>query len=295
MKRILIFLSIVITILLVYNYQTVLGTAVAQIETLRLRSQHHSYTKNPPDAMDEFSNDNSDVWTTRFINHSDAISPGPEFGAGAFEVKDGRLYLKLTEDPAFDHEPGYHNVAWVGFQGYYPEPGRDVVARAIMQTSEHYFGSAGIVFEPANMFQPDGSFLPGTSFNMFGVVALGPESEMYGNTGAICSLGLNRWPSYTASLGDVKISEPHEYEVRLRWINDDTWLGIVSVDGIEKCQTEFPPFGPVEIQLWSDNYKLFTAPWWKMGIMQIEFQNGEKWFAFDSVSVQTEPRTVTIP
>jgi len=289
LKKISILLSIALALFLFYNYQAVLGPAVAQIEVWRLRSQDHSYRENPPAASDDFSNGLSDRWTTRFINQLEAIHPGPEFGAGAFEVSEGRLFLTLKKDPAFDQKPGYNNVAWVGFQGYHPEPGRDVVARAIMQAGPGYFGSAGIVFEPVNMFQPDGTFLPGTSFNMFGVVALGPESEMYGNSGAVCSLGLNRWPSYTASLGNANISEPHEYEVRLRWVDENTWLGIISVDGVEQCRTEFPPFGPVELQLWSDNYQLYTAPWWKMGILQIEFQNGDKWFAFDSVSVQTEP------
>src|SRR6266516_4361008 len=73
-------------------------------------------------------------------------------------------------------------------------------------------------------------------------------------------LALNMWPS-TKEISDVNIYEPHEYEVRIRWVGEEKWIGIVSVDGEKKCQMEIPPFGPLEIQIWSDGYLLKTSPW----------------------------------
>ena len=276
-----------LTLFFLYNYQAVLGPAVAQVEIWKLRSNALITTKsNPPDAADSFDDDISDLWNTKIINEQNVVGAGPRFGAGSFDVTDGRLYLRLNEDLNFDGKT-YQNVALFGFRGYVPAPGQDVIARAVMQASPDFFGTAGIVFERANTFNDDGSYEPGSSFDMFGASVVGPESDVVGNSGAMCSLALNMWPS-AKEISDVNIYEPHEYEVRIRWVGEEKWIGIVSVDGAKKCQMEFPPFGPLESQIWSDGYLLKTSPWWKLGIPQMGFQTGNKWFAFDYVDVASE-------
>src|SRR5687768_12757565 len=136
-----------LTLFLLYNYQAVLGPAAALIEIWKLRSRALITTQsNPPDASDSFDNNISDLWNTKIINDQNAVSAGPRFGAGSFDVTDGRLYLRLNEDRNFDGKT-YQNVALFGFKGYIPAPGRDVVARAVMQASPSFFGTAGIVFE----------------------------------------------------------------------------------------------------------------------------------------------------
>ncbi len=276
-----------LTLFLLYNYQAVLGPAVAQVEIWKLRSNALITTKsNPPDASDSFDDDISDLWNTKIINDQNVVGAGPRFGAGSFDVTDGRLYLRLNEDLNFDGKT-YQNVALFGFRGYVPAPGQDVIARTVMQASPDFFGTAGIVFERANTFNDDGSYEPGSSFDMFGASVVGPESDVLGNSGAMCSLALNMWPS-AKEISDVNIYEPHEYEVRIHWVGEEKWIGIVSVDGAKKCQMEIPPFGPLEVQIWSDGYLLKTSPWWKLGIPQMGFQTGNKWFAFDSVDVVSE-------
>jgi hypothetical protein len=156
-----------------------------------------------------------------------------------------------------------------------------------MQAGLGFFGTAGIVFEPVQTLQQDGAFKPSAPFNMFGASIIGPESEIYGNSGAVCSLAVNWWPS-ASSLGDIDVSEPHTYEIRLQWLSARSWLGIITVDGTERCRMELPPFGPVELQIWSDGYFLSTSPWWKLHTPRIGFQNGEKYFRFDDVEVRTE-------
>jgi hypothetical protein len=65
------------------------------------------------------------------------------------------------------------------------------------------------------------------------------------------------------------------------------WLGIVSVDGKEMSCLVLPPFGPLEVQLWGDNYLLATPN----GVPDIRFQNGAtKWIRFTGVAVWTEAR-----
>jgi len=226
------------------------------------------------------------MWNTKVINDQNVVSAGPRFGAGSFDVTDGHLYLRLKEDLNFDGKT-YQNVALFGFRGYVPAPGQDVVARAVMQASPDFFGTAGIVFERANTFNDDGSYKHGSSFDMFGASVVGPESDVVGNSGAMCSLALNMWPS-AKEISDVNIYEPHVYEVRIRWVGEEKWIGVVSVDGEKKCQMEIPPFGPLEVQIWSDGYLLKTSPWWKLGIPQMGFQTGNKWFAFDYVDVASE-------
>lgn len=274
------------------NYQMVFGLIGAKVEAWRLRENaaRMVIVDNPPDAADSFENVLSDVWETRVINGSGMVNPGPEFSSGKFEVKDGNLFLHLRRDPDFENKPTskrYNNVALIGFRGYSPAPNRDIVARATMQAGPGFFGTAGIVFQPVHTLQQDGSFKSNAPFNMFGASIIGPESELFGNSGAVCSLALNWWPS-ASSLGDIDTYEPHIYEVRLQWLSERSWLGIVSVDGTERCRMELPPFGPVELQIWSDGYWLSTSPWWKLHTPRISLQNGEKSFRFDTVEVRSE-------
>ena len=120
---------LLLALFLLYNYQAVLGPAVAQVENWKLRSNALITTQsNAPDASDSFDNDISDLWSTRIINDQNVVNSGPRFGAGSFDVTDGRLYLRLNEDPNFNGKT-YQNVALFGFKGYVPAPGRDVVAR----------------------------------------------------------------------------------------------------------------------------------------------------------------------
>lgn len=292
MKPIVLLPSLFIFIFVLINYPAVFGVFGAKFEAWKLRGNAAGRTveDNPPDAADFFQGSLLDVWETRVINGSGLVNSGPEFASGKFEVKDGSLLLYLRNDPDFETKPAskrYNNVALIGFRGYSPAPGRDIIARANMRADKGFFGTAGIVFEPIHTLQQDGSFKANTPFNMFGASIIGPESEIYGHSGGVCSLAVNWWPS-ASSLGNINIYELHTYEVRLRWLSERSWLGIVSVDGAERCRMELPPFGPVEVQIWSDGYRLSTSPWWKLHTPQISLQNGEKLFRFDAVEVRSE-------
>ncbi|MCI0607713.1 MAG: hypothetical protein L0Z71_01450, partial [Anaerolineae bacterium] len=273
MKPVVLIPTLFIFVFMAINYQALFGLLGAQLEAWRLRENAAGriVLHNPPDATDSFDNVLSDVWETQVINGSGMVHPGPEFSSGKFEVKDGSLFMYLRKDPDFENKPTskrYNNVALIGFRGYSPAPDRDIVARALMQAGPGFFGTAGIVFEPVHTLQQDGSFRSNAPFNMFGASIIGPESEVYGHSGAVCSMALNWWPS-ASSLGDINIYEPHTYEIRLQWLSERSWLGIVSVDGTERCRMELPPFGPVELQIWSDGYWLSTSPWWKLHTPQL--------------------------
>jgi hypothetical protein len=292
MKPIVLIPSLLIFIFITINYQAVLGVFGAKLEAWKLRENARGriVVDNPPNAADFFQDNLSDAWETRVINGSGLVNSGPEFGSGKFELRDGSLLMYLRKDPDFENKPPskrYNNVALIGFRGYSPTPGRDIVARANMKADAGFFGTAGIVFEPIHTLQQDGSFKANAPFNMFGASIIGPESEIYGYSGAVCSLAINWWPS-ASSLGNINIYELHTYEVRLHWLSERSWLGIISVDGMERCRMELPPFGPVEVQIWSDGYRLSTSPWWKFHTPQISLQNGEKLFRFDAVEVRSE-------
>jgi hypothetical protein len=292
MKPVVLVPTLFILLFMGINYQALFGFLGAQFETWKLRENAAGtiVLHNPADAVDSFDKTLSDHWETHVINGSGKVNPGPEFVSGKFEVKDGSLFMYLRKDPDFDTKPNskrYNNVALIGFRGYAPAPDRDIVASAVMQAGPGFFGTAGIVFEPAHTLQQNGAFKPNAPFNMFGASIIGAESEVYGHSGAVCSKALNWWPS-ASSLGDVGIYEPHSYEVRLHWVSERSWMGIIFVDGTERCRMELPPFGPVELQIWSDGYWLSTSPWWKLYTPRLNFQNGEKYFRFDNVAVRSE-------
>ncbi len=86
----------------------------------------------------------------------------------------------------------------------------------------------------------------------------------------------------------------HEYEIRLRWISQTEWLGSVSVDDTEMCRMNLPAFGPVEVQVWSDNALVIQQPrrWWKMApAMDLKFRDGgEKQFDLGTIRIFAELR-----
>ena len=69
-------------------------------------------------------------------------------------------------------------------------------------------------------------------------------------------------------------------------------MGTVSVDGSELCRMTMPAFGPVEIQVWSDNYLVSTQPqrWWQIApVLDLGFQDGgEKEFYLDELRIFEE-------
>ena len=68
----------------------------------------------------------------------------------------------------------------------------------------------------------------------------------------------------------------------------------MKVDGREQCQIPMPPFGPVEVQLWSDNSLVEYTPrrWWEIApSMNLKLQNGgEKQFRLGSIGLFEERR-----
>jgi hypothetical protein len=80
----------------------------------------------------------------------------------------------------------------------------------------------------------------------------------------------------------------HTYQLRLRWVDERTWHGITSVDGQVVSTMTLPPLGPLEVQVWGDNYTLGTS---FSGTPQVGYQNGDtKWVHFETVSAWTEAR-----
>jgi hypothetical protein len=55
-----------------------------------------------------------------------------------------------------------------------------------------------------------------------------------------------------------------------------------------------PPFGPLEVHIWSDNYLITSAPkrWWEIApSMDLKFQDGgDKQFHIGKIKIHTEVR-----
>jgi hypothetical protein len=278
--------------------QRIAGQFMAWQENRQLRDAgadpHHL---NPPAQSDSFVGKLSPVWAFNIINGAGQIGRAPGFHNTSISLDDG-LTITQNPDPDFELESAasqppasqrYNNATLIGFQGYQPTPGEDVLIQARMQVSPNFYGSAGLVLEPQGTILEDGIFqgrFRNQAFTFFGISFLGPESELFGKNGATVERVVNWWPEEVQGL-DVDMHELHTYLLRLHWIDEQTWQGITSVDGQVLSRMNLPPLGPLEIQLWGDNYALQTSPF--NGTPRIGFQNGAtKWVRFEQVSAWTE-------
>jgi hypothetical protein len=166
-----------------------------------------------------------------------------------------------------------------------------VVLKFSARVSEAFYGSAGVIFQPLDTLRKDGVFAK--PFDMFGFAVMGDESPVQSISGPLCYLALNWVPARVEAL-QVDARTWHEYEIRLRWISQTEWLGIVSVDSVEMCRMNLPAFGPVEVQVWSDNALVIQQPrhWWEMApAMDLKFQDGgEKQFVLGTILIFAELR-----
>jgi hypothetical protein len=166
-----------------------------------------------------------------------------------------------------------------------------VVLRFSARVSDPFYGTAGVIFQPEGTLREDGWVVK--PFDMFGFSVAGTESSIQGVNGPFCYLALN-WIPVKANALSVDVGTSHDYEIRLRSISKTEWLGTVTVDHAATCQISMPAFGPVEVQVWSDNSLVIYRPrrWWEIAPTTIlEFQDGgEKQFYLRMIQISAEAR-----
>jgi len=287
----------VITAVASFYGERIAGQFMAWQETQRLQAAgaDPNYI-NPSAQSDSFSGELSPVWAFEISNGAGLIGHTLQFHNSSISLKNG-LTISQYFDPAFDQEslaveqpasPRYNNASLIGFQGYQPTPGEDVLFQARMQVSSNFYGSAGFMLQPQGTLLADGSFqgrFNNQAFTLFGICFIGPESNLFGKKGATVEKVINWWPDEIQGL-DVDMHEPHTYLLRLHWVDEHSWIGTVFVDGQVVSTMSLPPLGPVEVQIWSDNYAMDTSI---SGIPMIGYQNGEtKWIRFQEISVRPD-------
>jgi len=305
MKTVYILLLPIIVLLLIIglNYRQIISAWMIRSESNRLEKSAMDASKeysNPAPLEDTFQGELSpDFWNFSIINGSGKVSHETAWHAAALTVEDG-LAINHVPDTEFDHESSqshqpaserYNNVTLIGASGFRPTPSSDVVLKFSAKTSENFYGTAGVIFQPVGTLQPDGIFAK--PFDMFGFSVAGKESSVMGVNGPFCYLALNWLPVKVNALS-VDVHSLHQYEIRLRWISKTQWLGLVSVDGVAQCEIPMPAFGPVEVHVWSDNALVNSTPrrWWEIApAMDLSFQNGgDKEFALGFIQVFVEAR-----
>ena len=118
--------------------------------------------------------------------------------------------------------------------------------RAIRSTERQ-----GLSFNPKEPSKRTGH-LPNRS-TCLASLSLGMNLSVMGSNGPLCYLALDWNPVEVVPL-HVDSHTWHNYKIRLRMVNKTKWLGIVHVDGAKLCRLSLPPFGPLEVHIWSDNY-----------------------------------------
>jgi len=286
------------------NYRQLYSAWTIRSETKRLESLAVKTAKefqNPSLVEDHFDESLSPVfWEFSVINGAGKASNESAWHAAEMTVDHGLTIHHFT-DPDFEHENAdlmqvpaadqYNNVTLIGGSGFRPSPTRDIVLKFTSKAGEPFYGSAGVIVQPVGTLQQDGEFAQ--PFDMFGFAVLGKESALDGIRGSLCYLALN-WVPVQVDAVDVDAQSRHTYEIRLHWISRKRWSGTVKVDGMVQCEIPLPAFGPVEVQVWSDNYLLISQPrrWWEIApAMDLGFQNGgEKEFQLGTIRISEESR-----
>jgi hypothetical protein len=294
---------VVLLVLIGLNYRQIISAWMIRTETNRLeksaRDALEDYS-NPAPLEDKFQGELSpDFWNFSIINGGGKVSHETAWHAATMTFE-GSLAINHFPDTEFDTEnpqsrqpasERYNNVTLIGASGFHPTPTQDVVLKFSARTSENFYGTAGVIFQPVGTLQQDGFFAK--PFDMFGFSVAGKESSIQGVNGALCYLALNWLPVKVNAL-PIDAQSLHQYEIRLRWISKTEWLGQVSVDNVAQCEIPMPAFGPVEVHVWSDNALVLSTPqrWWEIApSMDLKFQNsGDKEFSLGTIQVFAESR-----
>jgi len=273
-------------------------------ETRRLESlARHSQAEfqNPAPVSDHFTGGLSpDFWNFFIINGGGDVSRESTWHTASLTF-DHELTIRHIPDPVFHDEDSfmfrkpaagqYNNVSLIGGRGFRPTASSDIVLKFISRIGEEFYGTAGVIFQPEGTLQENGLFVK--PFDMLVFSVIGEASNLGGTNGPICYLALKWMPVQVAAL-QVDPRAWHVYELRLHWISKTEWLGIVKVDDIVQCQIPMPPFGPVEVHVWSDNSLAIQKPrhWWEIApALRLKFEDGgEKLFQLDNIQISAEMR-----
>lgn len=286
------------------NYRQLYSAWAIQRETKRLLKQAEAAPddfQNPAGVSDNFNGKLSEAfWKFTVINGGGKVGNGTAWHAASYATT-GMLVIYHFPDAAFQNESSkpfavpaagqYNNVTLVGGSGYQPTPAEDVILEFSMKADEKFYGTAGVIFQPLGTLQKNGHF--STPLDMFGVSILGDESSVMGYNGSICYIALAWSPLHVEPL-HIDSHTWHDYQVRLEWVSKTEWRGMVSVDGATLCTLTMPAFGPVEVQVWSDNFLVTETPrrWWEItNAMDLGFQNsGEKQFYVGRIRIYAEAK-----
>lgn len=226
-------------------------------------AQEHT---NPQPKEDNFKAGlDRGLWHIAWINGSGRVRPPPHGDAASIVVEDGVLKLQVRHDSDFERKSSrwrrgipaaerYNNAYVGGMGGYLPTKDQDIVISACMKVSKGFHGTTGIWMEDGGTFDPKTGIMV-KPFRSFGFSFVGETSAKFIRGLAVeTCLGLSIQEKGTVV--GIDVAEWHDYTMRWSWLDErrqevtfmigDQSLGALKVD----------PFGPGEIQLWSDNYKI---------------------------------------
>lgn len=294
---------IVFLVFLGLNYRQLYSDWAIGSETKRLTNMATNapeQIQNPQRMEDKFIGGlSSDFWKFSIMNGAGKVSNESAWHAASMTFEDGLMInhfpdTEFTNESSHPHQPAaeqYNNVTLIGGSGFHPTASSDVVLEFSSRVSENFYGTAGVIFQPVDTLQANGLFAK--PFDMFGFSVAGDESSVLGVNGPFCYLALNWMPVKVNPL-PLDAYAWQNYKIRLRWISQTQWSGMVKVDDAVVCEMPMPAFGPVEVHVWSDNSLVINRPrhWWEIApSMDLKFQDGgEKQFHLKSIQISAEKR-----
>jgi hypothetical protein len=235
---------------------------------------------NPEPQLEAWQNgikskEQNGLWTLAKVDGAGEVKDSPWHAANINLVTntDNAPYLSLevTHDPDFDKESNntpadvtmshrYNNAFVIGMEGWLPKPavdgqtGSKIVAefKARWPLGEKSYGSSGVWFEKQGTFAASGKMAK--DFQSAGLSWLGKNS--------IFMSGLNIEgvtqivPNAISEVKNVKMAEWSTFVMSVKWKDQDNWIYTIKVDDGPEQEITVNPIGPMEIQIWKDNYYL---------------------------------------
>lgn len=220
--------------------------------------------KNPSPAQEKFNHDlrfgqNKNWQMSQIVGGGEIVTGETAFHNSSMDVVRRSLRLSQSPDLLWESEDEalrYNNAALIGFTGYMPTAKKDVSWKFRMKIGEDFYGTTGFYLQPEGTLAPDGNFqLPA---DWIGFSYAGPEN-IY-SAGLQCNYFISWMPLSSVPVEGVDPFQWNDYEIRLSQISKTESQATLRVNGNTVCEFPVANFGPMEIQLWADNYLALPDP-----------------------------------
>lgn len=255
--------------------------------------------ENPETFYEDFSEPHlhENKWPVTLINFDGGVVKPFSFDerVADIQISDGSLKLSIDHDPEFDKKsyhwrkgqaaaPQYNNAYITGAGGFMPTPEEAILITVQMKVDENYPGSTGIWVEEQRTFNPSTGVME-KPFRSAGFAWLGDSSAKF-FSGLTLQTCVGMAPQDIVKIKELDPHDWHEYQMLWRWKDPSQQEVACRIDHKPLWMLPVAPFGPGELQLWADNYRVTN-------MLQLRYVNPNTHFESAYRDIKVEP--VSLP